>query len=178
MTEVASENRDNFRFNYQAGKQALENSQYRLSIQYLEETKKFTASSSRLGGEAQIWLVSAYQAAGMRSEAIALCRELLVHPSLETRKQAKRLLYIIEAPQLKRPKEWLTEIPDLTEISESDIQSKYVSAGSSDRKSKPKNNLNSKEPIDLSQVDTKDNQFLGVALILAILIIAGLFWIG
>ena len=171
---VVSNNREKFQIQYQAGKDAFERGQYRQSVEYLEAAREFTNLSSRVGGEAQMWLVTAYQAAGQQKEAVALAGELTTHPHPEIRQQAKRLLYIIQAPELKRPKEWMSEIPDLANTR--DGESKYITA-----KSKNKNdsltNSNSPEPVDLSQVDTEDNQFIWVALIFTVLTFIGLFWL-
>ncbi|MGL5879083.1 MAG: tetratricopeptide repeat protein, partial [Xenococcaceae cyanobacterium] len=85
-------------------------------------------------------------------------------------------LYIIEAPKLKRPKEWMTEIPDLAKVETSDSKSQYASANKVKNSNKIKANSNIPESIDLSQVNTKDNQFIWVALLLSILTLAGLFF--
>ena len=174
---MVSYNREKFQIQYQAGQKAFERGEYRQSVQHLEAAKALTANSSRLGGEAQIWLITAYQAAGQDQEAIALARELATHPHLEIRQQSQRLLYIIQAPQLKRPKEWMSEIPDLAHTAEGNPQ--YVTT-------KSKTNTNTSyfpkdktpEPVDLSQVNTQDNQFIWVALVLTLLTFAGLFWLG
>ena len=169
------ENREKFREKYQAGKQALERGRYRLSVENLEAAQELVAPASRLEGEVKIWLVTAYQAADNISEAVALCQELVNHPDLETRQQAKRLLYILQAPKLSRPKEWMSEIPDLATTS--DGKAKYVTA-------KTKTNINSSqsnnnpEPVDLSQVNTEDNQFIWVAIIFILLTFGGLFWLN
>ncbi|HAG80168.1 MAG TPA: hypothetical protein DCL61_03130, partial [Cyanobacteria bacterium UBA12227] len=159
---MSSENKEQFRIEYQAGKAAFERGEYRTSVKRLEAACALMNRNSRLGGEAQMWLVTAYEAAGQTPEAIALCQQLSRHPDPETRKQGKRLLYILQAPQLKRPDEWMTKIPDLGAIAESEPQyrrgSSTASTSNSSRKVKP-------EPIDLSQVNTKDNQFIWVALI-------------
>jgi tetratricopeptide (TPR) repeat protein len=171
---VVAENQEQFRLKYQAGKDAFERGQYSRSVQYLQEARELSTRSSRLGGEVQIWLLTAYQAAGKQQEAIALGQELYTHPHPEIRKQAKRLLYIIQAPQLKRPKEWMTQIPDFAGMS--DRNSQYVAA-----KKQKKGNALKKEivpEVDLSQVNTKDNQFVWIALIITILILGGLVWLS
>lgn len=171
---MVSENQEQFRLKYQAGKEAFERGQYSRSVQYLQEARELIASSSRLGGEVQIWLLTAYQAADKQQEAIALGQALFTHPHPQIRKQAKRLLYIIQAPQLKRPKEWMTQIPDFSGMS--DGNSQYVAA-----KSQKKNNLPKKEKVtevDLSQVNTQDNRFVWIALMITILILGGLVWLS
>ena len=172
---MVSNNREKFQIQYQAGKKAFERGEYRQSVQYLEAAKTLTANSSRLGGEAQIWLVTAYQAAGQEREAIALCQELATHPHPEIRQQAKRLLYIIQAPQLQRPKEWMSEIPDLANTSDS--KPKYITAKTKTNTKFSQSN-NNPEPVDLSQVNTEDNQFIWVAIIFILLTFGGLFWLS
>ncbi|MBR8827793.1 MAG: tetratricopeptide repeat protein [Gomphosphaeria aponina SAG 52.96 = DSM 107014] len=169
---MGSENKEKFRLNYQAGKKAFEGGQYQKSVAYLEAARKLISPNSRLGGEALMWLVSAYQAAGKSEEAIALCRELAVHPHPEIRQQGKNLLYILQAPRLKRPREWMSEIPDLATLAASEVQFRR---GSGDRRKQPSK---IEEPIDLSQVNTKDNQFIWVALWGILLTLGGLFFLG
>ena len=169
---MTADNREKFQQKYQAGKQALERGQYRLSIENLEAAKELVATNSRRGGEAQIWLVTAYQAANKIDEAIALAQELVYHPDTQTREQAQRILYIIKAPVLERPKEWMSEIPDLAEADQG--ESRYVTA---------KKKLASSAEIELddlepSPTDPEDDRFIWFALILVILIVSSLVWLG
>lgn len=159
---------------YQAGKAAFERGQYRESVQRLEKASALVSRNSRLGGEMQLWLVTAYEAAGQTNEAIALCEQLKRHPDPETSKQGRRLLYIMQAPQLKRPTEWLTQIPDLGSLSDNDSQTRLGTRNATP--SSPKLQRPQPEPIDLSQVNTKDNRFIWVALTLLGLTLVGLFW--
>ncbi len=162
--------REEFQRKYQAGKYAFERGQYRLSIEELEAASKLVESYSRLVGEAQMWLVNAYQAAGKQSEAIALCEELTTHPHPKIRRQSKDLLYIIKAPRLKRPQKWMSKIPELDSLSESPTEYRIGKT-----KIKPKRQI---ETVDLSQVNTKDNQFIWLGLLLTIMTICGLFWLS
>lgn len=166
---MSSENKEKFQIEYQAGKAAFERGEYRTAVKHLEIATALIGRNSRLGGEAQLWLVTAYEAADQRTEAIALCEQLTRHPDLETNKQGKRLLYILKAPQLKRPEEWMTRIPDLGTIADSDPKDRRGQNPIRTRKPEP-------EPIDLSQVNTKDNRFVWVALIALSLIVGGLIW--
>jgi hypothetical protein len=171
---VDSKIKEKFQQEYQAGKNAFERGRYRLSVEHLQTAAQLANRFTRAGGETQIWLVTAYQAAGMLPEAIALCKQLCSHPHPEIRQQSKSLLYIIEAPQLNRPPEWMSEIPDLTALPESD--SSPISSST-----KPKNNSKQTQPhpsqsVDLTQVDTKDNQFIWVALLAALVVLGSLVW--
>jgi tetratricopeptide (TPR) repeat protein len=178
---VTTNNTDNLelaRTQYQMGKQAFERGQYRQSVQALEKALNLANRNSKLGGEIQIWLVTAYEAADQRAEAIALCEQVSKHPDLETRKQGRRLLYILKAPRLKTRPEWLTEIPDLGKLDDSSGSgsvSQYANTPKRPTRPKPKADP---EPIDLSQVNTRDNRFIWVALTAIGLTLASLLWLG
>lgn len=161
---------------YQAGKAAFERGQYRKSVEYLEKASALVDRNTYFGGEVQIWLVTAYEAADQKKEAIALCKQLDRHPSHDIRIQSRRLLYILEAPQLNRRPEWLTEIPDLTAIADRESKTRLGSGAPGGKPSS--RSLSPPEPVDLSQVNTKDNRFIWVALIGILLILGSLVWWG
>lgn len=171
---MISENKDQFSIEYQAGKAAFERGEYRQAVQHFESASAVVAPNSLKGGEVHIWLLTAYEATGQRTEAIALCKQLRRHPDPETRKQAKRLQYIIEAPQLSRRPEWLSEIPDLTALADGD--EKFRAGSATPNGNRSQRQQKQPEPIDLSQVNTKDNRFIWVALIAASLLLGGLVW--
>ena len=158
---------------YIAGVKAFERGQYKESVQYLEKASALVDRNSRFGGKTLIWLVTAYEAAGQQAEAIALCEQIKQHPDRETSSQGKRLLYIMQAPQLKRPSEWLTQIPDLAAITDNTNQTRLSTGNLPRTAPKPRT---PPEPIDLSQVNTKDNQFIWVSLLVIGLTIGLLFW--
>ncbi|NEP14694.1 MAG: hypothetical protein F6K14_31760 [Symploca sp. SIO2C1] len=174
---MSSEEQEQFRIEYQAGKAAFEAGEYRISVQCLEAATALVNRNSRLGGEVQIWLVTAYQANGQAKEAIALCKGLNKHPDLETRKQSKNLLYILEAPQLERRAEWMTQIPDLAQIADSDPRASRGSSNFAIANRNPKA-LWEPEPVDPSQINTKDNQFIWVALLAIAVTMIGLIGLG
>ncbi|MGJ3250180.1 MAG: hypothetical protein ACFE0J_03455 [Elainellaceae cyanobacterium] len=167
------------KFQYRAGKDAFERGRYRQAVQYLEKAVSLVKRTSRLGGEMQIWLITAYEAAEQREDAIALCNQISRHPDPETSKQGKRLLYILKAPRLKTRPEWLTQIPDLTALDEISQQGQGLSKYTPTTK-KPKRRPPKKEPefVDLSQVNTQDNQFIWFALVAIALTIGGLWWVS
>ena len=165
-------NQEQFQKYYQLGQKALENGKYKVSITNLQLAKELVGFSSNKGAEVQMLLATAYQAVGQRQEAIALCQELTTHPNGLIRQKAKDVLYIIQAPELQRPLEWMSEIPDLS--SEETPKARYVTTKS--KKSPPKKD-NELPPID-PQANTEDNQFIWFALIIAILTIGGLVWLS
>jgi hypothetical protein len=168
---VTLNNLEKFQQKYQAGQEALEMGQYRLSIENLEAAKDLVAPNSRRGGEAQIWLVTAYQAGNMIDEAIALAQQLVTHPDTQTREQAQNILYIMKAPKLERPKEWMSEIPDLAQADQ--VASRYVGAK---KKSTPESTAIELKDLEPAPTDPQDNQFIFFALGLIILIIGSLAW--
>ncbi len=170
---MTTDNREKLHQKYQAGKQALERGQYRLSIENLEAAKELVALNSRRGGEVQIWLVTAYQAANKLDQAIALAQELITHPDTQTREQAQRILYIIKAPQLTRPKEWMSEIPDLGSTDQT--MSSYVTGK---KKSNSKPAELEPETREQSPKEASDNQFVWFALLLIIVILGSLAWLS
>jgi tetratricopeptide (TPR) repeat protein len=175
MTETP---RDRAKTQYAYGQSAFERGSYREAVDYFETAVKLASATTPLGGEIQTWLVNAYSAVGRQDDALALCQVLSRHPDLETRKQAKNLLYILQAPQLKRPTNWMTEIPDLEAIATDGAQSLGQSAYSAMAKPAPQVKTEPVVPLDPSQINTKDNGFLWVALAGVALVVGGLIWLN
>jgi tetratricopeptide (TPR) repeat protein len=162
---------------YSTGQIAFERGLYRESIGWFEQALTLIAPQSALGGAIQLWLVTAYDAAGQGEEAITLCRKLSNHSNLETRQQSKRLLYILEAPKLQTRPEWLTQIPDLNQPAATRRYSAVGQPGSSalPKSSEPKSIT--AEPFE--PIDPKESSgFLGVALGLSGVILLGLWWLS
>jgi tetratricopeptide (TPR) repeat protein len=160
------------------GKDAFERGQYRQSVERLEKAVSLFDRGTALHGEAQIWLVTAYEASGKQEEAIALCEQVSRHPHLETRKEGSRLLYILKAPKLQTRPEWLTQIPDLSSL-DADERGLKLAASSPVKppsRSKKQPAPEEPEPIDLSQINTQDNRFIWVALVAIALTLGGVLW--
>lgn len=161
---------------FAAGQTAFERGNYREAVSYFERGTALASGTTPLGGELQLWLVNAYAAANRPEDAIALCEKLTRHPDLDTRKEGKRLLYILKAPRLRLKAEWRTEIPDLSHL-EADgttpLLSRYATAALP-----PKRTPNPEpEPEDLTQINTRDNGFLWAALLGIGLMVASLVWL-
>ena len=154
------------------GQAAFERGRYKKAIAHFQTALALSNPIGMRGGEVQLWLVNAYIAAGENEAGLALCRKLILHPDLDTKRQSKRLLYILEAPELELKPEWTTKIPDLSNLNE-DNGKQYAQKAKKPRRRKPKPEP---EPLDLSQVNTEDNQFVWIALIGILLTIGGLFW--
>lgn len=164
---------------YEAGQQAFERGLYRDSVQYLLQARSMVESQSALGGAIALWLVNAYEANGQREEARALCRQLKSHGNHQTRVQSRRLLYILEAPQLQLKQEWLTQIPDLnnpTPQKTSSLAGRSTTPTRSQKPAKPRYEIT---PLDPEETETpRDNGFLWLALGVSLSIIVGLWWLS
>lgn len=161
---------------YQAGRVAFERGRYRQSLNHLETARDLVEKDSGLGGEVQIWLATAYEAVGQRQKAIALCKFLICHPSWETRKQSRRLLEILEAPELSQELDGLIQFPDLSNLDQNQTTIRQTttskSVQSSSRPADPP------EPLDLSQVNTKENGFFWVVLVGLVTVVGSLFFLS
>jgi hypothetical protein len=162
---------------YGAGQQAFERGLYRESVQYLLQARSMVESQSALGGAIALWLVNAYEANGQREEARALCRQLKSHGDHQTRVQSRRLLYILEAPQLQLKQEWLTQIPDLNNPTLQKTSSRVGRSAiptQTDKTSKSKYEFT----LDLEDETSRDNGFLWLALAVSLMTILGLLWLS
>jgi hypothetical protein len=167
-----------FDTDFQSGQIAFERGEYRQSVSYLLAALAQVQPNTRMGGEVQIWLATAFEANGQIAEAKELCAKLSNHPSLDTRQASKRMLYIMQAPELTRRDEWLIKIPDLTHIEDAEGNSAVNSTPILPSKAKGKSLDEIYAPVDLSQVNTQDNGFIYLALIFTIVTLAGLWFVA
>lgn len=84
------------------GTLAMERGMYSTAVNALEKVTKYCSTNSKLGSKIFIELGMAYEAAGRTSEAITVYSSLTNSRMEETKNQAKRLLYGIEAMQFMR----------------------------------------------------------------------------
>jgi hypothetical protein len=171
----------------QRGKQAVEAGQYRAAVQVLEQSLGAAAPGTKVHGEAMIWLVTAYEAAGDREQARELCKLATHHPQWDTRKQGKRLLYILDAPVLRRRSDWLTQIPDLGAIDAqkdekkwggSPLQSTQVQSTQVQRPLRQDEGYKIPQPTDPTQVETEDGAFIWVVFGTIGILLVGIAWFG
>lgn len=143
---------------FDKGKEAFLQGEYRISRDNFLEAIANVPQATQQGGELRLWLANAYQANNQIEEAKDLCRELATHPFPITAEKARRQLYILEAPKLERPKEWMTEIPSMDNLDAA--KSLYVEG----RPKEEKKELSIDDFEDLSAIETDDNKFLWLAL--------------
>lgn len=161
---------------YKAGKTSFERGDYRQAIERLEKAIALLPQGSRLSGEAQVWLVTSYEANGMRQEAIALCSKVSRHPNPTVASQGRRILYILKAPRLQLRPEWLTQIPDLGTLETGNRDSVVEKYQTKTKRSNTSTKKAEDTFEDLSQMNTNDNKFVWVALGAIALTLGCLFW--
>ena len=164
-----------FDTDYQSGQIAFERGEYRQAVSYLLAAVAQVQPNTRIGGEVQVWLVTAFEAAGQIPEAKALCQKLSNHPNLDTRQASKRLLYIMQAPELTKRDDWLTQIPDLSHLEDAQGNSGVNRTPTVSAPPPPRSLEERYPPVDLSQVNTKENGFISIALILTMITLVGLW---
>lgn len=159
-------------------KRAFESGQYRAAIGDLTQAQAYAKRGGSLHGEILLWQVMAYQAAGDIPAALELCQRVVRHPHVETRKTAKNILYVLEAPALEMRPEWKTEIPDLSQLEPKDRknwgQSQYKPPPMPEEKEK----TYIPEPVDRSQVEVEDDRLVWGGLVIAGILLGIVAWVG
>jgi thioredoxin-like negative regulator of GroEL len=164
----------------QQGQRAFESGQYRAAVTAFEQAVGAAEPGTVLHGEATVWLVTAYQAADDRELARELCKSATRHPQWATRQASKRLLYILEAPELRKRDDWSTKIPDLEALDSDKDDPKWVRANLQNaapqrpRPNRPPEGYQIPAPTDPSQVETEDRAFVWVVLGAIALVVVGL----
>ncbi|XFA72794.1 hypothetical protein RYO59_001024 [Thermosynechococcaceae cyanobacterium Okahandja] len=110
----------------QQGQRAFEQGNYAQAVNLLGQAATLAEGNVVRAGEIQLWLVMAHSAVGDQTAALTLCRQLQRHPDRQTRQESRRLLAILEAPQLKRHPEWYSQIPDLSHVGDRPYTSPYA----------------------------------------------------
>lgn len=128
----------------------FERGQYR---QALEEVKQ-AQSRYPQSGKLRLWQALAQEALGETQEAILLVQTLLRNPDPEVAQQARYVLGIWQAPRLRRSAEWLSEIPDLSRLEETDPPEYRLAYGRSQRKGpSPRSGAPSGDTLSRREVD-------------------------
>ncbi|MCS6783041.1 MAG: tetratricopeptide repeat protein [Gloeomargarita sp. SKYBB_i_bin120] len=96
---------------YRQGLRAMEAGRYREAVTALKSALEAQPHDPQI----KLWLAMAYEALQEWGLARDLCRELTTHPDPKVRQQSQQVLYILEAPRLRRRSEWVNRIPLLTE---------------------------------------------------------------
>ncbi|MDB9528187.1 hypothetical protein PN498_19500 [Oscillatoria sp. CS-180] len=170
MTSKPSERTAQAEAFFAAGQLAFERGNYRDAVIAFEEGNRLAGGATLLGGSIQLWLMNAYSAAGRHQDAVVLGEKLAKHPDRDVRKQSRRVLEILQAPRLNRRADWLTPIPDFSELAENESALGQYSTSVTKPRPAPKPEA---QPENLSQMNTRENGFLWVAIALLVLMLSG-----
>lgn len=119
-------------------------------------------------GALKVWQALTLEALGRSTEAIQVIRPLCRSPEREVADQARYLLRIWQAPRLRRHSEWLTEIPDLSQLADAEPKSTFVAK----RYSKPANTGSETKLSATASTDpnSADNRVTWILLVIVITI--------
>ncbi|MFQ3613600.1 MAG: hypothetical protein SNJ68_07795 [Cyanobacteriota bacterium] len=109
----------------------FERGQYRQVLEQVRQAQSRYPQSGKL----RLWQALAQEALGQTQEAILLAQTLVGNPDPEVAQQARYILGIWQAPRLRRPPEWLSEIPDLSQLEEAEPPEHRLAYQRSQRKS-------------------------------------------
>ena len=149
------------------GEFALNNGEYNHCIEIINPLlEKFTASSKE-GINLRMLLITAYSGINKKDEALKICKQLAKSRSSLIRENAKSLIEILNAPDLKTPENWNIKFENNIKGKNNTITSKVISKKINQEEKSIKV---SKKPTG----ETKSFQdgFVIIALILFILLIS------
>lgn len=92
---------------------AIDRGEYGQSLRLLEPLAEQHRPASPIGAGVRLLMATALMGLGESERAVACCRSLqaCIDPTLRAR--ARELLLVLEAPALKRPRDWSLTLPDL-----------------------------------------------------------------
>ncbi|KMM18002.1 DUF3153 domain-containing protein [Synechococcus sp. GFB01] len=96
-------------------RRALDHGDYGLVLRQLEPLVEQHPPSTPLGAQLQLMMATAWMGLGWSERAIACCRRLRGCGDAALRAQARELETVLEAPVLRRPREWSLTLPALAE---------------------------------------------------------------
>jgi tetratricopeptide (TPR) repeat protein len=171
VTDNPSATEKSYQELYQAGVRSFEHGDYKQAIAHFQQALNGVNAGTKIGGEIQVWLANAYDAAGNPTEAIALCRSLKKHSDRDVRKSASYVLGILSAPKLNTLKDANSKIPSLKGLDDQTLSRSIGSSGAKSDRAKSENQSSTRSSIDVQKSQREQNLFLGMAISI---ILAGL----
>lgn len=98
-----------------AARRALERGEYGVVLRQLEPLAQQHPPATPLGAQLQLLMATAWMGQGQGDRAIACCQAIRACGNAQLRVQARELLAVLEAPVLRRPREWSLTLPALSE---------------------------------------------------------------
>lgn len=97
-----------------AARLALERGEYAQVLRLLEPIAEANGPATPLGAGVRLLMATALMGQGNSERAAACCRALQASPDAALRARARDLLAVLEAPVLRRPRDWSITLPDLS----------------------------------------------------------------
>jgi hypothetical protein len=97
-----------------AARQALDRGEYGKVLGLLEPLADQHPAVTAKGAGLRLLITTALMGQGRTDQAAACCRTLLACSDVALRSQARDLLTVLEAPALRRPRDWSLTLPDLS----------------------------------------------------------------
>lgn len=97
-------------------RQALEQGDYGRVLRLLEPIAAERSPATPIGAGVRLLIATALIGQGRTDQAAACCRTLLSCRDAGLRARARDLLTVLEAPELRRPREWSLTLPVLTDV--------------------------------------------------------------
>jgi|GEM_PF-127273 hypothetical protein len=97
-----------------AARLALERGEYGRVLRLLEPLAEAHGPATALGAGVRLLMATALMGQGDSERAAACCRALQASPDAALRARARDLLAVLEAPVLRRPRDWSLTLPDLS----------------------------------------------------------------
>ncbi|MDM7953303.1 MAG: DUF3153 domain-containing protein [Cyanobium sp. CZS 25K] len=94
-------------------RRALDRGEYGQVLRLLEPLQADRSPLTAAGAELRLLMATALMGQGRTDQAAACCRALVRCQDPTLRAQAKALLMVLEAPELRRPSNWSLTLPDL-----------------------------------------------------------------
>lgn len=95
-------------------RQALDRGEYGAVLRLLEPLAEQHPPVTARGAGLRLLIATALMGQGRTDQAAACCRTLLACGDAALRSQARDLLTVLEAPALRRPRDWSLTLPDLS----------------------------------------------------------------
>jgi hypothetical protein len=94
-------------------RRALDRGDYGQVLRLLEPLQEERSPLTAAGAELRLLMATALMGQGRTDQAAACCRGLVHCRDAALRAQAKALMVVLEAPELRRPRDWSLTLPDL-----------------------------------------------------------------
>ena len=95
-------------------RRALDRGEYGQVLRLLEPLQEERSPLTPAGAELRLLMATALMGQGQTDRAATCCRSLIRCRDATLRAQAKALLMVLEAPELRRPRDWSLTLPDLS----------------------------------------------------------------